>query len=230
MSTILIVDDEKDIVDLVKYNLKKEGFEVLSAANGKHAIEQAENLPDLILLDVMMMDTSGFEVLKQLKKKRKTSEIPVVFLTAKDSEVDQVVGFELGADDYIIKPISIPILTARIKNVLRKHKSNGNNHSPVVEKIRLGPIELLPVQHLVRIEGKEIFFPRREFEVLHYLMKHAGEVVRRTSLLDTLWGSEVRVVDRTVDVHIGKIRLKLDKYEDYIETIKGVGYRMRVRD
>jgi DNA-binding response OmpR family regulator len=227
VSTILIVDDEKDIIDMVKYNLRKEGYDVLTAQSGKHALDQAEKLPDLILLDIMMPDYDGFEVLKRLKRDRRTSDIPVVLLTAKDSDVDEVVGFELGAADYIVKPISMPKLTVRIRNVLRKQKSDRFASPSPNERLKIGLIEMIPLQHVVRVNGKEIFFPRREFEVLQYLMSHTEEVVTRSSLLDALWGSEVRVVDRTVDVHIGKIRERLSPYSGYIETIKGVGYRMR---
>lgn len=226
MKTILIVDDEKDIVDLVKYNLQKEGFAVLTARNGKEALELSHKLPHVILLDIMMPEHDGLEVLKRLKKNEKTSHIPVIFLTAKGTDVDEVVGFELGADDYIVKPISIPKLIARVKNVLRKYEEPKSSAS----SITVGPIEILPSQHVIRVSGKEVFFPKKEFEVLHFLAKRAGEVVDRESLLSIVWGSDVQVVDRTVDVHIRKIREKLGKHADVIETIKGVGYRLRVKD
>ncbi len=224
MKTILVVDDEKDIADMVKYNLTKEGYSVIMARNGKQALEQASHQPDLILLDIMMPEYNGIEVLKRLKNDERTNRIPVIFLTAKGTDVDEVLGLELGADDYIVKPISIPKLIARIKNVLRK---NEETDIGVATSITVGAITILPSHHVVRIDDKEIFFPKKEFEVLLYLAKHADIVVNRETLLNTIWGSDVRVIDRTVDVHIRKIREKLGKYADYIDTIKGVGYRLK---
>ncbi|HEY6191567.1 MAG TPA: response regulator transcription factor [Bacteroidota bacterium] len=224
MRTILIVDDERDILDLVRYNLQKEGYEVLTARSGKEALEMARQNPDLILLDIMMPEYDGLEVLKRLKKDERTSRIPVVFLTAKGSDVDEVLGLELGAEDYIVKPISIPKLTARVKNVLRKREEGD---AAPVQPISIGEVEIIQSQHIVRIDRKEVFFPRKEFEVLLYLARHTGQVVSRESLLRSVWGSDVRVVDRTVDVHIRKIREKLGKRAGMLETIKGVGYKFR---
>jgi two-component system alkaline phosphatase synthesis response regulator PhoP len=229
MKTILIVDDEKDIVDLVKYNLQKEGYSVLTARTGKQALEQAQSKPQLILLDVMMPELDGWEVLKQLKRNPRTSLIPVVFLTAKGTDIDEVLGLELGADDYIVKPISIPKLLARIKTILRKQESLESSPSQG-QPVSVGMVDVLPAEHIVRVNEKEVFFPKKEFEVLHYLARHAGQVVGREALLNSVWGTDVRVVDRTIDVHIRKIREKLGKYAAYIETIKGVGYRMRDRE
>ncbi|MBI4546452.1 MAG: response regulator transcription factor [Ignavibacteriae bacterium] len=223
MKTILVVDDEKDIIDLLKYNLRKEGYNVLTATNGKDALSQSQQRPNLIILDVMMPELDGFEVVKQLKKDSKTSSIPVIFLTAKGTELDEVLGLELGAEDYIVKPISIPKLLARVKNVLRKHEERV----AIEHAINVGVIEIVPSQHIVRVNKKELFFPKKEFEVLLYLANHIGQVVSRETLLNTIWGTDVRVVDRTVDVHIRKIREKLGKYVEYIETVKGVGYRIR---
>jgi two-component system alkaline phosphatase synthesis response regulator PhoP len=226
MKTILIVDDERDIVDMLKYNVQKEGYSVLTASNGIDAVELAKQKPDLILLDIMMPGYDGLEVLKQLRADEILEKIPVVFLTARGSDVDEVVGFELGADDYIVKPISIPKLMARIKNTLRKRPPMAV--SPEVNKpVRVGPIEIYKAQHEVKVHNKKIFLPRKEFEVLLYLAERAGQVINRAALLDAIWGSDVQVVDRTVDVHIRKIREKLGKSADYIETIKGVGYKMK---
>ncbi len=229
MKTILVVDDEKDIVDLLRYNLKKEGYNVLTAGNGKLALEQSRHQPDLIILDVMMPEVNGLEVLKRLKADQNTSSIPVIFLTAKGTELDEVIGLELGADDYIVKPISIPKLIARIKNAFRRHQS-GEAKTEVHKPIRIGVIKIHPAHHTVRVAGLEIFFPKKEFEVLLYLAEHAEQVVTRETLLRNIWGSDVMVVDRTIDVHIRKIREKLGKYESYIETLKGIGYRMRAFD
>ena len=224
--TILLVDDEQDIIDLIKYNLQKEGYAVLTARNGKQALDQARSHPNIILLDVMMPELDGWEVLKELKKHPKSAEIPVIFLTAKGADIDEVLGLELGADDYIVKPISIPKLLARIKSVLRKRERREQTPEGK-QPILVGSIEISPAQHRVKVAGKEIFFPKKEFEVLTYLATHLDQVVNRETLLNTIWGTDVRVVDRTVDVHIRKIREKLGKYADYIETIKGIGYRFQ---
>lgn len=224
--TILVVDDEKDIVDLLKYNLQKEGYQILTASNGKQALERAEQKPDLILLDVMMPEYDGWEVFKRLKKNGATANIPVIFLTAKGSEIDEVVGLELGADDYIVKPISIPKLIARIKAAFRKREQGEGIPVEHASK-KIGVIEIFPDRHVVHVNKKEVFFPKKEFQILLYLATRSGTVVNRETLLNAIWGSDVYVVDRTVDVHIRKIREKLGKYAEYIDTIKGVGYRMR---
>ena len=225
MKSILVVDDEKDIIDFIRYNLQKEGFSVSAAKNGRQAVELSAKMPDLILLDVMMPELDGFEALKEIRRNPRTGRIPVIFLTAKGTDVDEVLGLELGADDYIVKPISIPKLIARIKNVLRKQDTLRNEEQP--KSIRFGRIEISPSQHTVKVDGKEIFFPKKEFEVLYYLASRTEQVVRRETLLRAIWGSDVLVVDRTIDVHIRKIREKLGKFADYIETIKGVGYKIR---
>ena len=226
MRTILVVDDEQDIIDFVRYNLRKEGYAVLTARTGKQALEQSHHEPDLILLDVMMPELDGWEVLKQLKANSRTAAIPVVFLTAKGADVDEVVGLELGADDYIVKPISVPKLIARIKNVLRKRDATPAGREPA-RRVTIGAIDISPREYIVRINNREVFFPKKEFEVLLFLATHTDQVVNREMLLNEVWGTDVRVVDRTVDVHIRRIREKLGKYADCIETIKGIGYRLR---
>lgn len=228
MKTILVVDDEKDILEFLKYNLQKEGYQVLTARNGKEALLQSEQRPHLILLDVMMPEYDGWEVLKRLKKNPATAAIPTIFLTAKKTDVDEVLGLELGASDFIVKPVSIPKLLARIKAALRSHEL-AETPTAAPAPISVGVIEIDPSRHIVRIDGKEVFFPKKEFEVLHHLASRAGHLVNRETLLNAIWGSDVRVVDRTVDVHIRKIREKLGSYADYIETVKGVGYRLRDR-
>ncbi|RCK73966.1 MAG: Phosphate regulon transcriptional regulatory protein PhoB (SphR) [Ignavibacteriae bacterium] len=223
---ILIVDDEKDIVDLLKYNLEKEGYEVITALDGQTAIEYSSQNPDLILLDVMLPEVDGFEVIKMIKKQKDTENIPVIFLTAKGSEIDEVLGLELGADDYIVKPISIPKLLARVKTVLKKYGSRKEITS-TKKTIKIGVLEIDPVKYRVFIDQKEIFFPKKEFELLYYLAQNTGKILTRENILNSVWGSNVYIVDRTIDVHIRKIREKMGKYGDYIETIKSVGYRMK---
>lgn len=224
---ILIADDERDIIDFLKYNLEKEGFDVLSAKNGVEAVAQAKKNPHLILLDVMMPEMDGLEVVRVLKKNASTAKIPVIFLTARGSELDEVVGLEIGADDYIIKPVSLPKLMARIKLTLRKKSSSKEDDASVKDILRHGIIEINRSHYKVYISRKEVFFPKKEFEVLSFLVKNAGKVVTRETLLSQIWGSDVYVIDRTVDVHIRKIREKLGTNADYIDTIKGVGYRMK---
>lgn len=225
--TILVVDDEKDILEMLRYNLEKEGYRVLSATNGKRALEQAERKPDLILLDVMMPEMDGWEVLKTLKRSRETASIPVVFLTARDSETDEVVGLELGANDYIVKPISIKKLSARLRAAFRKQESPAHEERPEPNVIAIDAIEINIPNFTVKIAGKEVFFPKKEFETLVYLAKHRGRVISRENLLNAVWGENVHVVDRTVDVHIRKIREKLGKHDFYIQTVKGIGYRFK---
>jgi len=224
---ILIADDERDIIDFLKYNLEKEGYDVLTAKNGVEAVNLAKKNPHLILLDVMMPEMDGLEAVRALKKNSATAKIPVIFLTARGSEVDEVVGLEMGADDYIIKPISIPKLMARIKLTLRKKSRAKEEESASTEILRHGIIEINRSRYKVYVNKKEVFFPKKEFEVLSYLVKNVGKVVTRETLLSQIWGSDVYVIDRTVDVHIRKIREKLGTNADYIDTIKGVGYRMK---
>ena len=223
---ILVVDDEKDIVDLLKYNLEKEGYKVETASNGEKALLLAQQEPNLILLDIMLPEYSGLDVVKELKKNEETANIPVIFLTAKGSETDEVVGLELGADDYIVKPVSIPKLLARIKLILRRNEEKQTK-TPKVSMIKTGAVEIFPSEYRVIINKREVFFPKKEFEVLLYLIQQKGKVVNREALLNTIWGSNVYVGDRTIDVHIRKIREKLGKFADYIETLKGIGYRFR---
>jgi two-component system alkaline phosphatase synthesis response regulator PhoP len=224
MKTILVVDDEADIVDLIKYNLEREGFKVETSAEGNDAIKKASTmLPALILLDIMLPGKDGYEVMKALNQNPATSKIPVIFLTAKSGEFDEVLGLELGADDYIIKPISPRKLVSRVRAVLRRFETATAEGKKVIE---LGGVSIDRESYIVMIEGKKVFFPRKEFEILFYLASHAGKVISRETLLSRVWGSEVFVGDRTVDVHIRKIREKLGAHADMIETIKGVGYKL----
>jgi two-component system alkaline phosphatase synthesis response regulator PhoP len=223
---ILVVDDERDIVELIRYNLAKEGYDVLTAYNGREALEKVSGNTDLILLDVMMPLVDGFETCRRIKSNAQTAAVPVVFLTARLGEADEVVGLELGADDYIQKPISPRKLVARVKAVLRRSEQPADEKgAPPI--IKIGLLEINRSTYTVRNGKKEIFFPKKEFEVLALLAANAGKVFSREMLLNNIWGSDVVVIDRTVDVHIRKIREKLGEDADAIETIKGVGYRYR---
>lgn len=223
--TILVCDDERDIVDVLVYNLSKEGYKVIPAYNGKEALEKINSDVDLVLLDIMMPYMDGLEVCRNLKQNPETQNISIIFLTARDSEIDEVKGLEIGGDDYIAKPISIKKLLARINSVLRRKEQAASS-----EKLSVGKIKLDLDNYQVEIENQKISFPRKEFETLVYLAKNRGKIVRREQLLENVWGDDVVVTHRTIDVHIRKIREKLGKYADLIETIKGVGYRFRKED
>ena len=224
-STILIVDDEQDILELLKYNLEKEGYRVLTAQNGKEALKSVKQRPNLVVLDIMMPELDGWEVCKAIRRDPATAKTPVVFLTARDSEVDEVVGLELGADDYITKPVKVRTFLARVKRALRGHVG-GVDEEPA-EVLKIGELEIQMNNYVVRVGGREIHLPKKEFEVLLFLARHPERVVSRETLLNEIWGHDVYVVDRTIDVHVRKIREKLARHAHHIETVKGVGYRFR---
>lgn len=222
---ILICDDEKDIVDVLNYNLSKEGFNVTVAFNGHDALQKIHPEIDLVLLDIMMPFMDGLEVCKKIKENPQMKNISIIFLTAKDSEIDEIKGLELGADDYITKPISIKKLLTRIKTILRR--------SEKIEQKNLIEIRGIKVDldnYEIQIGEKRIFLPRKEFETFVFLAKHAGKIVRREQLLEKVWGDDTVVTPRTIDVHIRKIREKLGEKANLIETIKGVGYRLKRSD
>ncbi len=223
---ILVVDDEKDIVDLLKYNLEKEKeFDVITAFNGRDALEKAiKEKPDLILLDIMMPEMNGFDVCRKLKTGA-ANGIPVIFLTAKENEIDEIIGLELGADDYIQKPISPRKVIARVKSVIRRAYSEKDKTIKTDEYIKFKNLEVDTVAHSVKIDNEDVFFPKKEFQLLHFLLSNRGKVLSRDVLLNHIWGENIYVVDRTIDVHVAKVREKLGDYSEYIETIKGLGYR-----
>jgi len=224
-ASILVVDDEKDILELLQYNLEKEGYRVVTASNGKSALKLAQQKPELIVLDVMMPEIDGWEVCRSIRKSPVTSKIPVIFLTAKDSEVDEVVGLELGADDYIRKPVKMRTFLARVKRALRASESQEKVSDSDILKV--GEVEIQLRNYLVSVQGEELHFPKKEFEVLVFLARHPDRVVSRETILNEVWGHDVYVVDRTVYVHVRKIMEKLGPYAHHIETVKGVGYRFK---
>ena len=220
--TILVVDDEEDLLDLISYNLKKEGFTVLTALNGRKGIELAKiNKPDLILLDIMMPEMNGIEVCEILKTDDHLKQIPVVFLTARGEEEMEVKTLDIGADDFLSKPISTKKLLSRINAVLRRSKKIIDEN-PIVEA---HGIRIDKIRYIVSVHGIEHTLPKKEFELLFYLASKRGKVLDRQTLLNEVWGSNIYVIDRTVDVHIRKIREKIG--EEFIETVKGVGYRFK---
>jgi two-component system, OmpR family, alkaline phosphatase synthesis response regulator PhoP len=220
--TILVVDDEKDLLDLIEYNLRKEGFDVLKAENGEDGIQMAkEHNPDLVLLDIMMPKMDGIEVCDLMKKDPKLKQIPIIFLTARGDEKTEVEGLNKGGDDYITKPISTTKLISRIKAVLRRFDETEEK----INKLQVHDLEIDKDRYIVTKGDEEFQLPRKEFELLYYLASRKGRVLDRQKLLNKVWGDNVYVVDRTVDVHVRKIREKLGDH--YIETVKGVGYRFK---
>jgi two-component system alkaline phosphatase synthesis response regulator PhoP len=219
---ILVVDDEQDILELIRHTLNKEGYEVHIGANGQQAVEKAIKVkPDLILMDVMMPVMDGMEACRQLKEDPSTSEIPIIFLTARSEEFAELAGFEAGADDYISKPIRARVLSSRIKAILRRNQ--GNSAETDFVSLKFNNLVIDRERFLVEYQGKAIQFPRKEFELLSFLASKPGRVFTRDEILENVWGNEVLVVDRTIDVHVRKIREKLE--DKYIYTVKGVGYK-----
>lgn len=226
---ILIVEDEKDIVKMLEYNLKKDGFRTISAHDGEDALEYAiREHPDLIILDLMLPGMDGLEVCKELKKETKTALIPIIMLTAKAQESDKVVGLELGADDYVTKPFSPRELIARIKAVLRRAKEKDK----FPEVLRIGDLAIDLFKIAVSVKDKLIELTSKEFELLKTLMKAKGRVLSRDYLLDTIWGFDhaIEIQTRTVDVHIRTLRKKLKSEAKRIVTVKNYGYRFEDED
>lgn len=218
---ILIADDEPDIVEIVSYNLRKEGFEVYTAPDGNVALTQARlHHPDLIILDIMMPGKTGVEVCQILRTQPEFAQTLIIFLTAVSDETVQIKGLESGADDYVAKPVSPKVLISKVHALfrrLRKKEEEGNN------KIVIGDFAIDPASYLVTIGDREISLAKKEFELLYLLASRPGRVMLRNEILSQVWGSDVIVGDRTIDVHIRKIRQKLNS--DCITTVKGVGYK-----
>ena len=225
MYKILLADDEPDIVEILKYNLEKENFKVLVAYDGEEAIRKVAELPDMIILDIMMPKMDGFQVCSEIRRSSAYSKIPILFLTAKSNEADEIKGLQLGANDFIQKPVSTQKLLARVKSNFYSSGISKDNGSEK-DIISIGNITIDKTKYVVVIDSEEINFPRKEFETLYFLANHPNKVHNRNEILHEVWGENVFVVDRTVDVHIRKIRKKLDSYAEIIETIKGVGYRL----
>jgi two-component system response regulator RegX3 len=226
MTKILVVEDEASFSEALKYLLGREGFDVVVADTGAHALEifDATN-PDLLLLDLMLPGVSGTEVCRQIRTK---SQVPIIMLTAKDSEIDKVVGLELGADDYVTKPYSSRELIARIRAVLRRNAEPAER-SDASSLFTAGPVTLDTERHIVTIHGESVPFPLKEFELLEYLLRNIGRVLTRTQIIDRVWGSDYVGDTKTLDVHIKRLRAKIE--EDpanpvFIQTVRGLGYKM----
>jgi two-component system, OmpR family, response regulator VicR len=230
---ILVVDDEKPIADILQFNLKKEGYDVYSAYDGNEALVMVEEVqPDLILLDIMLPLKDGMEVCREVRKKY---DMPIIMLTAKDSEIDKVLGLELGADDYVTKPFSTRELIARVKANLRRHQVVISQTDDEVEtnEIEIGSLTIHPNAYVVSKRGETIELTHREFELLYYLAKHIGQVMTREHLLQTVWGYDYYGDVRTVDVTVRRLREKIEdnpSHPTWIVTRRGVGYYLRNPD
>ncbi|WP_075983343.1 response regulator YycF [Bacillus massilinigeriensis] len=226
---ILVVDDEKPIADILQFNLTKEGFEVHCAYDGNEALEMVEEIkPELILLDIMLPQRDGMEVCREVRKKY---EMPIIMLTAKDSEIDKVLGLELGADDYVTKPFSTREIIARVKANLRRHQQVPSQvEEEESNEITIGSLVIHPDAYIVSKRGEKIELTHREFELLHYLARHIGQVMTREHLLQTVWGYDYYGDVRTVDVTVRRLREKVEdnpSHPTWIVTRRGVGYYLR---
>ncbi|HHP9033109.1 TPA: response regulator YycF [Listeria monocytogenes] len=227
---ILVVDDEKPIADIVKFNLNKEGFDVYCAYDGDEALELVEEVqPDLILLDIMLPGRDGIEVCREVRKKY---DMPIIMVTAKDSEIDKIIGLELGADDYVTKPFSNRELIARVKANLRRHSQVSSNAAEEEEnsELEIGSLIIHPDAYVASKRGETIELTHREFELLHYLAKHMGQVMTREHLLQTVWGYDYFGDVRTVDVTVRRLREKIEdnpSHPAWLVTRRGVGYYLR---
>jgi len=217
--TILIVDDEPDIVEIIRYNLAAEGYRIKTAENGKEAVSVAKKInPQLILLDVMMPKMDGMEACRRIREIPELSDTVIAFLTARSEDFSELAGFEAGADDYITKPIKPKVLVGRVKGLLRRFKL------PEIEKeMKFGNLTIIQDEYKIRLGAEEIPLPKKEFELLSLLASQPGKVFKREDILNKIWGSEVIVGDRTIDVHIRKLREKIG--DEKFKTIKGVGYK-----
>ncbi|MET0339400.1 MAG: response regulator transcription factor [Polyangiales bacterium] len=224
---ILVVDDEADIVDTLTYNLQQEGFRTRSARSGAEAIKSSRErpVPDLVLLDLMLPDISGTEVCRSFRLDEALRRVPVIMLTAKDAEIDRVVGFEVGADDYVTKPFSVRELLLRVRAVLRRTKDAPDPVAP--KRLEFGKLKVDSDAHQVWVDTSEIVLTALEFRLLSTLLERRGRVQTRTTLLEDVWGIHADITTRTVDTHVKRLREKLGPAGDYVETIRGVGYRLR---
>ncbi|QZY57156.1 response regulator [Crassaminicella profunda] len=225
---VLVVDDEQHIIELIQFNLESNGYDVITSENGEDAIAVAEEeMPDVIILDLMLPGIDGFEACKKIRNNEKTRKIPIIMLTAKGEEMDKVLGLELGADDYLTKPFSVRELIARIKAVLRRFEEVPKE---VIKTIKVNDIVMDIEKHEVMKSGEKIELTLKEFELLQILARNRGKVLSRNFLLDEVWGYDYFGETRTVDVHIRHLRKKIednDRYPVYIETIRGIGYKMK---
>jgi two-component system alkaline phosphatase synthesis response regulator PhoP len=221
---VLVVDDEEPILELLKYNLEKQGYDVRTATDGQGAVDVAKKFhPDLVLLDIMMPKVDGVEACRQLRAMPELVNTYIVFLTARAEEYSEVAAFDVGADDYILKPIKPRALMSRISALFRRDSSKKNTSA----QIKAGDLVIDRTSYTVRLKGREISLPKKEFELLFFLAQNPNKVFSRDDLLQNIWGADVYVLSRTVDVHIRKVREKIG--DDCIATVKGVGYKFNIQ-
>ena len=229
LKKILIVEDESDLIKLLKYNLEKEGFKVSYATDGSLALaEVRREAPDLVILDLMLPGLDGLEVCRQLRRNDRFARIPVLILSARSEEADRVVGLELGADDYVTKPFSMREVIARVRALLRRQESTAE---PQRSKVQRGEIVIDPMAHNVTVSGRNVDLSALEFRLLHYLASHPGMVFSRDQLLDRVWGDDRSVTPRSVDVYVRRVREKIEPHPQepvYVQTVHGVGYRFAI--
>ena len=221
MKNILIVDDEPDIRAILRYNLEKEGFAITEAIDGNDALDKLSKDLDLAILDIMMPGKDGYDVCRKIREQGNT--LPIVFLTAMDREFDEVRGLEVGGDDYVRKPFSPKMLIARINAIFRRIDQINSKGTSIC----FGELEINTSTYIAQLNEKELHLPRKEFELLAFFMSQPNIIFSRGDLLSGIWEEDVFVVDRTIDVHINRIRSKLGSYKNWIETVKGIGYRFR---
>jgi len=222
---ILLVDDEPDILEIVGYNLRNEGYQVFTASNGVEGVKQAKKvIPHLILMDIMMPEMDGIEACEKIRKVNTLEHVIISFLTARGEDYSQVAGFDAGADDYITKPIKPKLLVSKIKSLLRRLKNNQEEETSTT----IGDIVINREEYVVFKGDRKIILPKKEFELFSLLTSRPGKVFKRETILDSVWGNEVVVGGRTIDVHIRKLREKIG--DDYFKTIKGVGYKFVLED
>jgi len=221
VKNILIVDDEPDIREILRYNLEKEGFSITEAVDGNDALDKVSKDLDLAILDIMMPGKDGYEVCRKIREQGNT--LPIVFLTAMDREFDEVRGLEVGGDDYVRKPFSPKMLIARINAIFRRIDQINSKGTSIF----FGELEINTSTYIAQLNGEELHLPRKEFELLAFFMSQPNIIFSRGDLLSGIWEEDVFVVDRTIDVHINRIRSKLGSYKNWIETVKGIGYRFR---
>jgi two-component system alkaline phosphatase synthesis response regulator PhoP len=226
MNSILIIEDEKDISEAIAYNLEKEGFKVYKAYDGRQGLKAIrDKVPDLILLDLMLPLLNGLELCKIVKSEQAVANIPIIMLTAKSSETDKVLGLELGADDYITKPFSMVELIARIKTILKRC---APKKAAIKTMLKFPFLEIDPDKHEVKANNKPVELTAKEFDLLRFLAENKGKAIGREKLLDSVWGIDVAIETRTVDVHVRRVREKLGKKAgQYILTLRGVGYKFK---
>jgi two-component system, OmpR family, phosphate regulon response regulator PhoB len=221
---VLIIEDERGLTDVLTYNLQREGYDTVVAHDGKEGLRKAQmHLPDIILLDLMLPGLNGLDVCRELRSGERTRNVPIVMLTAKAEETDHVVGFSLGADDYVTKPFSVKVLMQRIKALQRRVES-GTDAGDVIEQLG---VRIDRVRHRATVDGMELDLTPTEFRLLECLLRQPGRAFSRPQLMDVAIGEGAIVLERTIDVHIKTLRKKLGEKQDYIETVRGVGYRFR---